>query len=312
VAVTDLGHPLLGVTAGWDLVALGHDVLLRIHLASGRITRTALPPLGDAAVSLVPARGRILIHPNDYGQGYVVADDRPVAEMPSVLNGGGPMLPGPDQDHVWVQTSWEPMDGSSRRRMQLVTLAGDAAGIAVAVPLFVGDAMPDGAGYLLFEGVGGVYHGEPAGLSRLTGGALVAVGPPGWLTVDCDDQARCGTVLHRRDGTRQAVPVTLGPQAPPGILSADGRTAALVDVGPVGNPGRAQAILIDLGSRARRVVDLPLWPTGAEGTITWSPDDRWLFAIDATGQVRAVDTRTRDVVDLAPRLPPVLQLAVRS
>ncbi|HVN11616.1 MAG TPA: hypothetical protein VMT69_05960, partial [Kineosporiaceae bacterium] len=100
VAVTDLGRPLLGATDTWDLFARGEDVVLRIRPASGRITRTALPPLGDADVSLVPARGRVLIHPTDYRQGYLVMDDRPVTEMPPGLDGAGPMLPGPDVDHV--------------------------------------------------------------------------------------------------------------------------------------------------------------------------------------------------------------------
>jgi hypothetical protein len=312
VAILDVRHPLLGVTAGWDLFALGEDVLLRIHPATGRITRTALPPLGDDAVSLVPARGRLLIHPTDYRQGYVVADDRPVAEMPPALNGAGPMLPGPDQDHVWVQTAWMQADGTGRRRLQLVTLAGDATGATVPVPAYVGGAVPDGAGYVLFEGVGGIYRGSPAGLSRLSGGTLVAVGRPGWLTLDCDEQARCGTILRRRDGRTHAVPVTLGPPVPPGVLSPDGRMVAVLDVGAGGDPGTTHASLVDLTSGARHALGLPLTPTGAEGILAWSPDSRWLFAIDAAAQLRAVDARTRAVTDLVRGLPPVLQLAVRT
>jgi hypothetical protein len=261
---------------------------------------------------LVPARGRLLIHPTDYQQGYVVADDRPVTEIPPALNGAGPMLPGPDQDHVWVQASWEQMNGDTGRRMQLVTLRGDPAGLTVPVPPFAGDAIPDGAGYVLFEGVGGVYRGGPSGLFRLSGGTLVAVGPPGWLTLDCDEQARCGTVLRRRDGTTRHLPVMIAPQMPRGILSPDGRTAALLDVGPVGNAAAGQATLVDLGTGARHPVGLPLTPTGFDGALAWSPDSRWLFAIDVAGQVKAVDRRTRAATDLAPGLPPVQQLAVRS
>jgi hypothetical protein len=305
VAVTNLGHPLLGATAAWDLFALGDDVVVRIRPSSGHVTRTALPPLGDGDVSLVPARGRLLIHPTDYGQGYVVPDDRPVVEMPAALNGVGPMLPGPDQDHVWVRSA------VGQGRMHLMTLGGKEAGPTVPVPPFVGEAMPDGAGYVLFAGVGGLYRGSAGGLERITGGGLIALGALGWLTLDCDDRARCGTVLHRRDRTTQPVPLTLSPQVPPGILSPGGRTVALLDVGPAGNPGEALATVVDLASGTQRIVALPLWPEGSDGTLAWSPDGRWLFTIDETRQLRAVDARTLAVTALAPGLPPVRQLAVR-
>jgi hypothetical protein len=302
VAVTDLGRRLLGVTAGWDLFALGDDVLVRVHPASGRVTRTSLPPLGDGGVSLVPARGRLLIHPPDFRQGYVVVDDRPVTEIPPRLGGDGPLLPGPDPDHVWTQ--------SFPGRMSLVTLTGDAAGLALTVPPYLGTALADGRGYVLFQSVGGVYQGDRDGIRRLTTGGLVAVGPRGIVTVDCDDHGNCSTVLHGHDGRTTIVPAELPVQGGPsgGAISPDGRTLVLY---VYGQSGDVSATLVDLGNGATRAVPLSLTPTGEDGTIVWSPDSRWIFAIDALSQLKVIDARTLAVADLVPGLPSLGQLAIR-
>src|SRR5918911_2234777 len=79
VAVTRLGRPLLGAPTGWDLVALSHRELIHVDPWSGTVTRTALPPMDSGDISFVPARGRVLVHPTDYRQGYVVADGRPAS-----------------------------------------------------------------------------------------------------------------------------------------------------------------------------------------------------------------------------------------
>jgi hypothetical protein len=302
VAVTDLGHPLLGVTAGWDLFALSGDVLVRIHPASGRITRSALPPLGDGAVSLVPARGRLLIHPPDSRPGYVVTDDRPVTEMPPPLNGDGPLLPGPDADHVWVQT----LPG----QMSLVTLAGKSSGLDLTVPPYLGPGIADGSGNVLFQGVGGVYRGGRGGLQRVSTGQLIGVGPTGVVTADCDDRARCGIVLRTHDGRTSVVPALLEPQGfNPGSISPDGTNVVVVSTN--GQGGEAAATLVELDNGASRPIELPLTPTSGEGTIVWSPDGRWLFAVDASQQLKVINARTLAVADLVPGLPSIHQLVVR-
>ena len=43
VAITDLGRPLLDVTAGWTS-SPGDDALVRIHPATGHIAHSPLPP----------------------------------------------------------------------------------------------------------------------------------------------------------------------------------------------------------------------------------------------------------------------------
>ncbi|MGZ4624873.1 MAG: hypothetical protein ACXV3S_01090 [Kineosporiaceae bacterium] len=308
VADTELGHPLLGATGAWDLFALGQGVVLRIRPASGRITRTALPPLGDTDISLVPARGRLLIHPTDYRQGYLVPDGRPVVELPVGLDGAGPMLPGPDADHVWMQ-----VQEAGHAVMSLVGLEGRATGVRVAVPAYAAPPLPDGRGNLLFEGIGGVYLGDTRGLRRLTQGALIAVGSSGWLTLDCDDRALCSTVLLSRDGGRRTVPAAIAPQYPHGVLSPDGRMAALfIDPGTSGDPGRMGLGLLDLMTGARHTVDVALSPTGGAGTLVWSPDSRWLLAVGETGELTVVDPRRRTESPLAPGLPLVFELAVRA
>ena len=45
VAVSETGHRLLGVTAGWQVFGYGPNQVIRIQLARGRITRTTVPPL---------------------------------------------------------------------------------------------------------------------------------------------------------------------------------------------------------------------------------------------------------------------------
>jgi hypothetical protein len=301
VTITDLGRPLLGVTAGWDVFALGDNALVRIHLASGRVTRSPLPPLGYEGVFLVPARGRVLIHPGDSRPGYVVPDDRPAAGMPSPLNGDGPLLPGPDADHVWVQT----VTG----QMSLVTLTGKPAGLDLAVPPYVGPRVADGTGYVLFEGVGGLYRGGRGGLQRVTTGVLIAVGPTGMITVDCDDRAHCGIVFRSRDGRTRVVPALLGPQGPNlGAISPDGTS---VVVYTYGQGGDVSATLVELDNGASHPIELPLTATGAEGTIAWSPDSRWLFAVDASQHLKVINARTLAVADLVAELPRIHQLVVR-
>ena len=301
VAITDLGRPLLGVTAGWDLFALGDDALVRIHLATGHIARSPLPALGNGPVSLVPARGRLLIHPPDSRLGYVVPDDLPVTTMPPPLNSDGPLLPGPDADHVWVQT----LPG----QMSLVTLAGKPAGLDLTVPPYLSPGIADGSGYVLFEGVGGLYRGGRGGLQRVTTGQLIGVGPTGIVTVDCDDRARCGIVLRSRDGRTSVVPALLEPQGPnPGAISPDGTSLAVYTSGQA---GEVSATLVELANGASHAIDLPLTATGAEGTLAWSPDGRWLFAVDASQQLKVINPRTLAVTDLVPGLPSIRQLVVR-
>ena len=65
VVVTEMGHPLLGVTGGWELFGLGDEVVVRIQLALGRITRTAVAAVQSSGpVSFVAGADRAIIAPS--------------------------------------------------------------------------------------------------------------------------------------------------------------------------------------------------------------------------------------------------------
>ena len=92
-----VGHPLLGVTAGWELFARGPDDLLRIQLAQGQITQTYVPSLETASpdVAFVIGAREAVIRPSDLVPGYVVPDGGQARPLTGLLANGGPMVPGP-------------------------------------------------------------------------------------------------------------------------------------------------------------------------------------------------------------------------
>jgi hypothetical protein len=117
-------------------------------------------------------------------------------------------------------------------------------------------AFGDGAGYLVSPGVGGFYDARPDGLHLITAGELLAVGPTGWLATECDHQHRCTTVsIDRATVTRRVIAASVVTSGPPGVISSDGATAALLLGGP---PGATGVELIDLATGHRRHVDLAL------------------------------------------------------
>lgn len=300
VAVTTLGHSLLGVTAGWELFARGADEVVRIEPARGRITRTAVPPLlSGAPVSFVVAADRALVRSLDEVPGYVVPDGRPVRPLPVAFGGGGLAFPGPSPGTVWLQ-------GGS-----VMTLRGVTDGRArafVPVPDATAEVTGDGAGGLVFRATGGVYAATPAGLRRITTGALLAVGPDRWVTLECDATHRCRPyAVDRATGARRPVPATLPADMPRGVVAPDGRTAAMFRLGRDSTPVPYLLDLVTGSSRALGVsVDQP-----GEGCLVWSPDSRWLFTVDSSGMVVAVDPATALPTEVGVALTIPTQLALR-
>jgi hypothetical protein len=304
VQITHLPHPWPGGAGDWDLFALGDGVLLRVHPASGRVTLTQVQPVGEGQVSLVPVRGRVLIRPlGDDVPGVVVPDGgRPVAMSPS-LGGIGVVLPGADQDHVWIE--------AAEGEMAVVTLDGRLAGVTVPVPEFATTGpMTDGAGGLLFEGVGGLYQVSPRGRLQVTNAILLAVGPGAMLTLEHDARARWHTRLRSR-ATVRTIPVPIGPQLPHGVLAPDARSVVLY---VLHQPDQVNLAVVDLDAaipEARRVHELSASVGAGEGTVVWTPDSRALVSLDAAGRLTHIDAATWQVTLLAPDLPAVSQLAVR-
>lgn len=311
ITVTELGHPLLGVTGGWELFGRGDGVVIRIQLARGRITKTAVPALQSGGpVFFVVGKDEAIVRPLDFVPGYLVPDGHPARQLSTNLSigQGGPVFPGPDPNHVWVQS-----EGGSSSDLGLVGL-DDASTMGALLPVPAGGnvqaAIPDGAGYLLFPGPGGTYDSRPDGLHRITTGEVLAVGPTRWLASECDNHGTCTTVvIDQASGARH----TLRPIAsyasgmPPGVISPDGTTAALID------RQTAAVHLRDLTSGADH--PLPVLTNQSSfdlGTLVWSPDSRWLFIAAANGHLAVIDARTRQVRDLGASLPSLSQITIRS
>jgi len=299
VAVVTLGHSLLGVTAGWELFARGADTVVRIELARGRITQTAVPPLlSGAPVSFVVSADRAMVRSLDQVAGYVVPDRGPVRPLPAALGGGGLAFPGP-ADTVWVQA------GSA---MVLRQVADGRARALVPVPEATAEVAGDGAGGLVVRATGGVYAATPAGLRRITTGALLAVGPDRWVTLECDATHRCRPyVVDRATGARRAVPAALAADVPRGVVAPDGRTAAMFRLRRDGTP---VPYLLDLVSGASRALGVSVDQPG-EDCVVWSPDSRWLFTTASTGMITAVDPATAVATEVGVALTTPTQLALR-
>jgi hypothetical protein len=312
VSATNVGHPLLGVRAGWELFGRGPGVVVRVEFARGRITRTAVPALQSSGpVSFVAGAEGALVRPIDFVTGYLIPDGQPARAAPRALGAGGPAFPGPDPRHLWVA------DGADGDRMVLVGVDGRGTGVLIAVPAGSSQlsAIPDETGYLLFPGIGGVYDVRPGRTSRVTTGALLAAGPTRWLTDECDSQARCGpVVIDRSTGARHALSLHLdqASYAPVGVISPDG-TVAAVQAGS--SSARIEMINLATGAEHALPHRIASADEGQESTMAWSPDSRWLFLAASDG-LYAVGSRTGQIIDLShalgATLPALTQLSIRD
>jgi hypothetical protein len=331
--VTAVGHPLLGVTAGWELFARGPDDLLRIQLAQGRITQTYVPSLETASpdVAFVIGPHEAVIRPSDLVPGYVVPDGGQARPLTGVLADGGPMVPGP----AGSQAAWVTSGPPTSPALSLVTLTGHRSGPSIQFqpggPQVPATAVSDGRGdVLVTDGNFDVYDTGP-GWDRPVPGTVIAVGPADWLVVACDALYRhCrDEVVGFASGSQRVLP---GPAPggpfyfswpPTGVIAPDGSTAAVAENG---RGGRLTVHLIDLRTGATRDLDVPLGvpasdvgvqgsdlPLGAanEYSMAWSPDGRWLFVAASGGKLVAVDPRTGQAESLGVSLPAVDQVAIR-
>jgi hypothetical protein len=295
------GRPLLGATSAWQLVVRGPDEVVRIEVATGRITRTHVPPLASSGtVTLVTAAGWTVIRPLDQVAGYLVRDGQAATTLAGGLAKGGTAFPGPDGAGVWLQqegagtfTLYRP-DGKAERTLRL------AAGF--------GSLLPDQRGWMLYSGTGGVYQVEADGLERLSSGSLRAVGPTRLLVVECDSRHACVDVLlDRASGARRELGPGTEPTMGPGSISPDGAVAAYAVMAKGGTP---QLHLVDLRSGVDTALDEP-FPAFGDNTLSWSPDSRWIFLVDDSERLHVIDAATGADQALGVDLPPVDQVAVR-
>jgi hypothetical protein len=323
IRVIAVGHPILDVTATWQLFARGADELVRIELAAGRVTLTHVPPLETANpdVAFLVGAHEVIISSADLVPGYVVPDGGQARQLSGPLAGGGPLVPGPAGQGVWVSTG-----SPTRPALALLTLAGRRSGPVISFPpdgpLLWDTAVSDGHGGVLVEAANmGVYDVGPAGHKPVPG-SVIAVGPSDWLVVVCGADGRhChNAVVNSHTGAGRLLP---GPAAafpyyfswpPSGVISPDGSTAAIAETG---SHGQLTVRLISMTSGASRAVrilagsSLPAVTGLGSQSMVWSPDSRWLF-VAAGGRLVAVSRQLGRAESLGVTLPPVAQVAIRD
>jgi hypothetical protein len=303
---------LLGITGDWDLFARGGDVVARIQPAQGRVTTTTVPALESTGpVSFLATSAGAIVRPLDGVTGYLVPDGKPARELTGALGFGGPVVPGPDADQVWVEVGNAVDNGEIR----LVGLDGRPVGPSVPMPANAqGWIMPDGGGYPLIDTTGGVYDVRPGGLHRITTGTVEAVGPTGWLAVECDGRNRCArVVIDRATDDRRTLPGvvdgSVGVFGDPGSISPDG--SAAVVFGGLQEPGQLRLVDLESG-QSRALANGPATQGPSTTAVAWSPDGSRLFVASGDGALLVVDPDAPGhAVTLGIKLPDVTQLAVR-
>jgi hypothetical protein len=295
VTVTNFGHPILGIRAGWQLFGLDRTGVVAVQFARGRIVRTTIPrPEGDGIVSLVIAPGEVIVRPLDNVPGYVVPDGGPARPLTGVLAHGGTLLPGPTPAEQWLDEnsgSIVLVGGGKAERAQLAERALLAPHSQTITS--------DGGGGLLLVDASGIVYDVSSGLLRSVGPDLMlAVGPRNWLGLNCGvGGGPCREVAI--SAATRAQRVLPGPaisadpwpwQALPGTVSPDGTTAAVVVAGQ--SQHQAWLELVGMRSGAAMRVAVPVSPGSTSQSLAWSPDSRWLFVVAPGGALAVVDGRT--------------------
>jgi hypothetical protein len=302
VAVRELGHPIFGATAPWSLFLQAAGALVRIDAAQGRVVTTTLPfVVSGSPVRMVPGPDRVVLRPLDFSPSLVVEDGRPARVWTAGARDGGVSFPGPDLSHLWVQASGQ--------LLQLVAFTGRPAGPEMSLPPDADPetAVPDGTGFVVLHRASGYFLDRPSGFSLITNGVLLGVGPKYWVTGRCDEASSCGLELViRTTGARRALPTRIPaqPARAPATISPDGATMPFsADSGALG--------LLDLITGQQRAVQPAVVLRDDAQTTAWSPDGRWLFAVDVLGRLMQVDSRTGRAVDSGLTLPPLTDVVVR-
>ncbi len=311
VTVTDMGHPLLGITSDWQLFGLSADSVVEVQFNAGRITRTILPQQeGSGPVSFIVGPHEAIIRPLDNVPGYVVPDGRPARPLTGMLARGDLLLPGPSPAEEWAVSG-------TGNTLPLLGPGGKPTSVRVTLPRrwAAQSAMADGRGdLLLFDDHGQQFDAGPGSL-RQVGALLVAIGPKRWLGLACHHGHCRNVVIDVATGARRTLagpPVSIVTWPwpwQPGVVSPDGATAAVIEAGRYGH---VSLKLVDLASGAVTTIDVPVTQASSSQMLAWSPDSRWLFVADAGGQLLAVDQVSHRVESLGVPLPDIIQIAVRQ
>lgn len=319
--------------ATWQLIGYGPAGVSRYTPGTGLRVNTPVPALGSGGpLSFAVTADTAVIRPFDLTQGFAVPDGK-IAQPLGGLLSRGVVLPGPDPDHVWTVTgggvetgTW----GASSARVTagasvavtpdagpmlvLVDAQGNLAGPVIDLPETGGmnpdyAVHPDGAGYVLFDGVGGTYSLHPDGTHLVTHGQVLATGPVTMVVYECDDAARCQTVaIDRATGKRRPLSANLAADTTGvGVTSPDGTRAALL------NRSTGKLTLANLASEAptRSFVVGPIdVPTVEDSNLlAFTPDGRYLLATGGT-HLEVFDVAAGSPAGALP-VPPLSAIAIR-
>jgi hypothetical protein len=311
VTVTNFGHPILGIRAGWQLFGLDRAGVVAVQFARGRIVRTAIRPLqGDGLVSLVVAPGEVIVRPLDNVTGYVVPDGEPARPLTGVLAHGGYLLPGPTPTQQWLDS----------RDLSLVLVGPGGKPEHARLPesaLLWATQVPvisDGRGGLILTGASGTVYDANDRELRPIGALPIAVGPSKWLGLHCENQVCHDVVISADTGRSRTLPGPASDLYPwpwqplPGVVSPDGAMAAVV---APGNSDQAWLDLVSLKSGSALRVTVPVARGSASQSLAWSPDSRWLFAVTTRGALEIIDARTGESRSLSLGLSGLSQIVIR-
>jgi hypothetical protein len=311
VSVTNVGHPILGVRAGWQLFGLTTtNSVVSVEFGRGQITRTVLPQAeGNGPVSFIVGPHDAIVRPLDNVPGYVIRDGLPPRPLTGILAHGGLLLPGPSASDEWLV---------SNDAITLVGPAGQATAVHLALPVQhwpLGTAMADGRGEVLMFNDAGVLYDTSPRLVRRIGVLLAAIGPRIWLGLNCERTSCHNMAIDTMTDARRMLPgppldiVSWPWPAAPGVVAPDGSVAAVTAA--YGASGVALD-LVNLSTGVVTTAPAPIAQDSSSRTLAWSPDSRWLFVITANGGLVAVNPRDGTVHSLGARLPGLSQIAMRG
>jgi hypothetical protein len=304
-ATSSLGGAPLGRTAPWDLFILRTDELVRIEMATGRMTSTPMQ-LPEGSV-LIPFSDRVLAQDVYDGTGRVVGEDgrdRAAAGFPA-----GFLAPVPGKDRVW----WAPTDCCAGAPVEQRGADGRVvAGTAVALPpdMWPGSIRSDGDDALVVDGTDGAYRLDGSGLRRITTGVVLGAARRGWVVNECDDAHVCRLALVDRAGyaRHDLGPGLVSPLG--GSMDPTGHLAVVIENRDTGNV----SFLVDLDTGVRTQVAgvSPVTGPSDAAPVVWSPGSRWFVVSDAAVGVVAVEAATGHLTSLLGGNAPPLGIAGRS
>lgn len=282
--------------AGSELTVLGRHDIVRIAPAQRTLTTTRIEGIGpDDSQTLAVGRGFAMVQTGS-GLLEVAPDGRRVQVFSTDDLFSYQLIgAGPDPDHLWVGDDADDALTLVDRDLEKTRTA------AVAPPGSDTYTMvPDGTGALLAPAISGVYRVSAEGTVRVTTGRVLATGPTGWWAWECDDGARCGTVVvDRVSGSRRALEPEIHDRPnTTGVISPDGNWAATR-----GDDGNLLVVDLATGETVVDSITLTTSDSGAGQLLVWTPGNTLLAAGEKDLVVYDPAARTRR--DLAVGFAPL-------